>query len=193
MKLVLASESPRRREILASLGIPFAIHAAKVKEVAQLPTPEEVPCFNARLKAEAVAELHPDAMVLGADTVILFEGKIIGKPRDLRDAENTLMNLAGKTHQVITGMALVCRNEHFSRCWSESTSVTFKLFPRSQAQEYISLVHVLDKAGSYAIQEHPELIIESIDGSLENVIGLPTSLLLSFLSEKKVTKEKLRT
>jgi septum formation protein len=162
--LILASESPRRRELLGSLGIPFEIRSARVKELEQADSACSVsllPQKNAFLKAEAVAGEYPGSVVLGADTAIIFEDRMIGKPRDLSDARNILSSLSGKTHQVITGIALVRTGEDgFCRQWSEISEVVFKPFGADVIEEYISKVHVLDKAGAYAIQECGEMIPE---------------------------------
>ncbi len=171
--LILASGSPRRRELLLRLGIPFRIEPADAGEVAVLPDPRQVPLYNAELKAAAVAVNHPADPVLGADTVILFEGRVIGKPRDPADALAILMELSGRTHEVVTGLALLRSEPELRRVWSETTRVTFLPFDVETAKRYLSLVPVLDKAGAYAIQEHGELLVASIDGDLDNVVGLP--------------------
>ena len=172
-RLLLASESPRRHQLLGTLGIPFETETAQVEEFKSAASPEEVPLINALLKADAVAARHPGALVIGADTVILFQGEAIGKPRDLADAERLLLSLAGHSHQVVTGLALVCRAAGFRRNWLERSEVVFKSFDRAVVKRYLELVPVLDKAGAYAIQESGEFLVESVDGSIENVIGLP--------------------
>lgn len=171
--LILASESPRRRELLSSLAIPFEVESAAVEELETLPDPREVPLRNAERKAQAVAARRPGDLVLGSDTVIVAGNRVIGKPRDEADALDILLALAGTTHEVITGLALMRENDGFRKSWTETTRVTFKPFGRAEAQRYLSLVPVLDKAGAYAIQEHGDLIVDHIEGSLENVIGLP--------------------
>ena len=171
--LILASESPRRRELLGRLGIPFETESAAVGELETLPDPREVPLRNAERKAAAVSARRPADLVLGSDTVIVAGNRVIGKPRDEADALDILLSLAGTTHEVITGLALVRKRDGFLRSWAETTRVTFKPFGRAEAQRYLSLVSVLDKAGAYAIQEHGDLIVDHIEGSLENVIGLP--------------------
>ena len=185
--LILASESPRRRELLGSLGIPFEIRSAKVKELEQADTVCSVsllPQKNACLKADAVALQYPGDVVLGADTAIVFEDRMIGKPRDLSEAREILSLLSGRTHQVITGIALIRKGENeFCREWSEISEVVFKPFGADVIEEYISKVHVLDKAGAYAIQEYGEMIISRYTGELNNIIGLPLTCL----------KEELRT
>ena len=185
--LILASESPRRRELLGSLGIPFEIRSAQVKELEQADTACSVsllPQKNACLKADAVALQYPGDVVLGADTAIVFEDRMIGKPRDLSEAREILSLLSGRTHQVITGIALIRKGENeFCREWSEISEVVFKPFGADVIEEYISKVHVLDKAGAYAIQEYGEMIISRYTGELNNIIGLPLTCL----------KEELRT
>ena len=175
--LILASESPRRRELLGTLGIPFEIRSAKVEELEQAEDACSVsllPQKNACLKAQAVAGAYPDAVVLGADTAIVFENQLIGKPRDLEDAHRILEMFSGKTHQVITGIALTREgNFPFLRQWSEVSQVTFKTLTPEIIDEYIKKVHVLDKAGAYAIQECGDMIIADFTGELNNIIGLP--------------------
>ncbi len=171
--LILASESPRRQQLLRTLGVPFEIESAAVEEIAALSNPREVPLRNAERKAGAVAARHPEDIVLGADTVIISGDRVIGKPRDDDDALAILLSLSGKTHEVITGLALIRQTPPALRSWIETTLVTFKSFDEATARHYLSLVTVLDKAGAYAIQEHGELIVDSINGSHENVVGLP--------------------
>ena len=175
--LILASESPRRRELLGTLGIPFEIRSAKVEELEQAEDACSVsllPQKNACLKAQAVAEMYPGAVVLGADTAIVFENQLIGKPRDPEDAHRILEMFSGKTHQVITGIALMRAGEKpFCRQWSEISEVTFKPLSCEIIDEYLKKVHILDKAGAYAIQECGDMIISGFTGELNNIIGLP--------------------
>ena len=189
MKLVLASLSPRRRELLSRLPYPFEVHSFPTREFAdgELPA-EELPVRNAENKALAVAERFPDAVVIGADTVIIFDRRIIGKPRDAEDAFNTLMKLAGRTHRVVTGVALLRRRDGFRRVWSESTSVTFKPLAPETVREYMRRVDVLDKAGSYALQEHGDMIVSQLSGDPDNVVGLPLGRLAAEL-EKLLREE----
>ena len=185
--LLLASESPRRRALLKRLDIPFEVQSPDVEELEQ---PCEgcsisfLPAENARRKAFAVSSRNQSHTVIGADTAILFEDRMIGKPRNLEDARKTLLELAGKTHRVVTGLAVIRQgNKPFCRVWSEESLVTFKPFSASTADRYLELVHVLDKAGSYAIQEHGQLIVQQITGSMENIIGLPLEQLKQVLLE----------
>ena len=174
MPLILASKSPRRRELVARLGYPFEVRAFPAREFADGELPAaELPARNAELKAHATAERFPDALVVGADTVIVLDGRTIGKPRDLDDARATLAALSGRAHDVVTGVALLCVSKRFRRVWSETSTVRFKPLSPETIEEYLKLVDVLDKAGAYAIQEHGELLIERLDGDADNVIGLP--------------------
>ena len=174
MRLILASNSPRRKDLLGRLHIPFEVRALPVRELGPDDAPAtELPKLNAELKAQAVAEAFPEFPVLGADTVIVFGERIIGKPRDLAEARRTLLELAGKTHAVVTGLALLRKCDGVHEVWSERTEVTFRSFDEAVADRYLSLVDVLDKAGSYALQEHGELLISSVSGDADNVVGLP--------------------
>ena len=174
MSLILASESPRRRELLSRLGVPFEIRTLPVREYRQGDFPSsELPVRNAGLKAERVAAKFPEHVVIGADTVIVFDGRIIGKPADAAEARRTLLELAGKSHCVVTGLALLRVCDDTRIMWSESTRVTFKAYSAQVADEYMKLVNVLDKAGSYALQEHGDMLVESVDGDPDNVVGLP--------------------
>lgn len=174
MPLILASKSPRRRELLGRLHIPFEVRVLPTREFVQGEVPpHELPMRNAEAKARKVAEVCPDSLVLGADTVIVFSGRIIGKPRDLAEARETLLALAGNTHRVTTGVALVRQCDGVCEVWSESTEVKFRDFDEAVVGRYLSLVDVLDKAGSYALQEHGELLISELSGDADNVVGLP--------------------
>ena len=171
--IILASASPRRSALLKEAGPAFAsmrIMTADVKE-------GDDPLENAMRKAGAVAQLNPQALVIGADTVIRFEGKTIGKPADLEDAKRILAMLSGHTHDVATGVCVRCVEADILVRFEEATHVTFRTLTPEIIDKYVRDVNVLDKAGAYAIQEYGEDIIESIDGSLTNVIGLPVERL----------------
>ena len=171
--VILASASPRRAALLRDAGPEFAsmrIMPSSADEGAD-------PLENARLKAESVAADHPGALVIGADTVIRFEGMTIGKPADLEDAKRILAMLSGRTHDVATGVCVRCVEADILVRFEEATHVTFRTLAPGIIDKYVQDVNVLDKAGAYAIQEHGEDIIEKIDGSLTNVIGLPVERL----------------
>ena len=171
--IILASASPRRSALLREAGPAFAsmrIMTSHVKEGSD-------PLENAMRKAEAVAQMNPRTIVIGADTVIRFGGETIGKPADLEDAKRILARLSGRTHDVATGVCVRCAEADILVRVEEATHVTFRTLTPGAIDKYVQDVDVLDKAGTYAIQEHGEDIIESIDGSLTNVIGLPVERL----------------
>lgn len=177
--LILASASPRRRELLATHGVAFSVEEAAVEEAVSAAEPRKLPEENARLKAEAVAARHPAALVIGADTVVLFRGRIIGKPRDLADAARILRELAGHEHEVVTGVALIGLAAGVRDSFSASTRIRFKPFGEETVRAYLARVPVLDKAGAYALQEHGELLVEAVEGDPDNAIGLPVGELLN--------------
>jgi septum formation protein len=124
-----------------------------------------------------VAKRHPDALVIGADTLVSLRSRIYGKPRDRREAAEMLESLSGHTHRVVTGVCLVHLRSHHQQVFSETSFVTFHPMSPGRIQEYLERVDPLDKAGAYAIQERGELIIENIIGSFTNVVGLPLARL----------------
>ena len=181
--LILASESPRRRELLAKIVEKFEVRSANVEEMSAGADLFCVPEINAKLKAQAVAVNYPDRIVIGADTAIIFEDKFIGKPKDKADAERILLSFSGKRHSVVTGVAIVrCGNNPIDISFRDESYVAFKVVSIEDIRKYMTEVHVLDKAGAYAIQEHAELIIADFTGSLDNIVGLPTEKLKEQLS-----------
>jgi septum formation protein len=181
--LILASASPRRSELLRQMGLAFEVLPAHTPEVQpEHLTPSEVCQINAYRKARAVAKKHPDALVLGADTLVCLGTRIFGKPTTMAAAEAMLMDLQGHEHLVITGLCLVHLRGHRQTLLVETTSVQFHALRVEQVRAYLSRVNPLDKAGAYAIQEHGELIVERIDGSYSNVVGLPVERLQATLA-----------
>lgn len=172
--LILASASPRRAELLRQLQREFQIVTSDAVEVAhEHLSPLEICELNAHRKARAVAKKIPDALVLGADTLVFLNGEIMGKPRDLADARRMLARLQGHTHQVVTGVSLIHLRRHRERLFAVSTDVMFRRLTAAQIAEYLSKMNPLDKAGAYAIQERGDLIVSEISGSYSNVVGLP--------------------
>ena len=171
--IILASASPRRSALLKEAGPAFADMRIMTSHVEEGSDPLE----NAMRKAEAVARMNPRAFVIGADTVIRFGGETIGKPADLDDAKRILAMLSGRTHEVATGVCVRCVEADILVRFEDITHVTFRTLTPGIIEKYVRDVNVLDKAGAYAIQEHGEDIIEKIDGSLTNVIGLPVERL----------------
>ncbi len=173
MKLILASQSPRRSELLRRCGFDFTVKSVPAEELTDFPDLSLLPQENARRKAAAAAELYPDDLILGADTMIIFDGKAVGKPADIADAERILREFSGRSHNVVTGVALISRRHHICDVWSETSQVGFKSVSDAVIRDYIRRVDVLDKAGAYAIQECGDMIIAGYSGELANIVGLP--------------------
>jgi len=172
--LILASASPRRRELLAQLGVSFTVVTALVTEHEDPATdPRVMVAHNAALKADWVAGRHPEALVLGADTTVFLEGAALNKPADAAEAREMLRRLSGRTHTALTGLAWRCLSAGLRIDGGETGEGTFTSFRDDVIEAYLSRVHTLDKAGGYGIQDHPDLIIERYQGSLSNIIGLP--------------------
>ena len=181
--LILASASPRRAELLKLLRVEFRIIPSDATEVAhEHLTPLEICQLNAHRKARAVAKRIPDALVIGADTLVFLDNKILGKPRNRADARRMLARLQGRTHQVVTGVSLIQLRTHRERVFAISTDVLFHPLDAGQIRDYLSRINTLDKAGAYAIQESGEKIISEISGSYSNVVGLPVERLREELS-----------
>lgn len=136
---------------------------------------------NARAKALEAAALHPDAAVIGADTLVWIDGRPLGKPMDGNEARAMLRFLSGRTHQVATGVHIARLDPHVQTAFHEVTHVRFRALGDEDIEAYLALVDVLDKAGAYAVQEHGEMIIERIEGSKSNVAGLPAARVASAL------------
>ncbi len=172
--LILASASPRRRELLARLGVPFAVIAADVLENEDAAAdPRGLVAHNAALKADWVAARHPDAFVLGADTTVFLSGAVLNKPADCAEARAMLRRLSGRTHTVYTGLA-VRRAAAGLRIEAEAASeVTFRPLDETAIEGYLAQVHTLDKAGGYSIQDHADLVVAGYRGSFTNIMGLP--------------------
>lgn len=182
MKLILASGSPRRRELLAREGVDFEVITSGVDEL--LPNSRaatDLARENAFLKAREVFTQHPDRVVLGADTVVVVEGNTLGKPRDLTEGVAMLRELSGRWHQVVTAVALLSPNQKL--VFHEETQVLFHELSDEDIKSYQEEVHVLDKAGGYAIQEGGEKVIQEVRGCRDNVMGLPVNQVLLRLKE----------
>jgi septum formation protein len=177
-KLVLASASPRRSELLQRMGLYFEICPADVDEDdSGSAGPEMMVLKNAELKADALAGGRADALVLGSDTTVAIDGSVLSKPADLIEAKSMLRRLSGRTHLVYTAVALRWVDGGFSEAFVERSEVRFNVLTDEKIDAYFQMVNPLDKAGSYGIQEGRELIIDSVRGSVENVMGLPIQAL----------------
>jgi septum formation protein len=196
--LVLASASPRRQELLRNAGIRFEVQPTNIPEVAQ---PGEAPrAFAERMareKALAVFRLRPNDFVLGADTIVVVDAEILGKPGDRADAVRMLRLLSGRKHQVTTGVCLfgLCPREEngktgFEDVKSETTLVTMDTLGNDDIHSYISTGEPMDKAGAYAIQGRASRWISRIEGDYFNVVGLPVSLVYKMLREHGAIESK---
>ena len=173
---VLASASPRRRELLALIQPDFKVIAPDIDEwEPDAADPVHQVEHNALHKGEVVAAAHPDALVLAADTTVALGKRLFAKPSGREEAVAMLSALSGKTHRVVTGMALLMQGRR--HCFHEVSEVCFRELDESTINAYLERVHVYDKAGAYAIQEHGELIIKGHNGSFENIMGLPVQRL----------------
>jgi septum formation protein len=174
LRLILASASPRRRELLAQLGYPFDVVVAEVTEHEDPATdPRVMVAHNAALKADWVAARHPDAVVLGADTTVFLDGAAINKPRDLEDARSMLRRLSGREHTVFTGVAVRRASSGLKIDQGVSSQVEFKPFGDALIEDYLLRVNTLDKAGAYSVQDHTDMIVARYSGSFSNIMGLP--------------------
>jgi septum formation protein len=176
--VILASASPRRAQLLRQLGLEFKVVPSQAPEIhsAQL-TALEISRINAWRKARSVANRHPNALVLGADTLVFLEAALYGKPPDLEAARRMLEELQGRAHHVVTAVCLLHLAGRRRRVFAETTAVTFRPLDALAIRRYLAKVNPLDKAGAYAIQEEGRLIIEKISGSFSNVVGLPVERL----------------
>jgi septum formation protein len=173
-RLVLASASPRRQQLLAEMGLVFDVMPAEVTEhEAPDADPRAMVAHNAALKADWVAARRPDDFVLGADTTVFIDNTVLNKPGDLIEARAMLQRLAGRTHTVFTGLALRRASGELRLDEGVTSEVTFKNFDDAVIAAYFRLVNPLDKAGAYGIQEGRDLIIASWHGSFTNIMGLP--------------------
>jgi septum formation protein len=173
-RLILASASPRRRELLGQLGVAFEVVVAEVTEHEDPTTdPRTMVAHNAALKADWVAVRNPNAVVLGADTTVFLDGTALNKPANGAEARAMLRRLSGRTHTVFTGIAVrgLAGGEKIDE--GVASEVEFKEIDEKTIEAYLARVHTLDKAGGYGIQDHPELIVAGYRGSLSNIVGLP--------------------
>jgi septum formation protein len=181
MRLILASQSPRRRELLGLFGIPFAVQVADIDETMDLQKAafDEVARVS-RCKALAIAR-DPEDVVIAADTIVVVEGQILGKPRDQEDAFRMLRQLSGRDHQVMTGVCVLRGEEE--RIFTEVTDLHFRDLTDSEIRRYIATGDPMDKAGSYGIQGGAALFCEKMAGDYYNVMGLPVCRLGQVLKE----------
>ena len=176
--LILASRSPRRRQLLEMLGIPIVVASADVQE---LRLPRESPGDYARRLARDKARAAPGALVLGADTIVVVDGDVLEKPVDAEDALRMLRRLQGRTHEVITAIALIAQGRTFQA--RDTTRVTFRPVEDDLLRAYVATGEPMDKAGAYGIQGYGGALVERIEGDFFSVMGLPVRLVLDLLKE----------
>ena len=180
MQYVLASASPRRRELLSQIVDEFIVDpAVRGEEVNLSLFPEKIACGLAENKCDEVFSSHPDATVIGCDTIVVFEGEVLGKPKDREDAAATLKRLSGKTHYVITGVCV--RRGDKKLVDFDKTEVRFNVLSDQFIKIYVDGGSPLDKAGSYGIQD--EGVVKEYFGSYTNVVGLPVTLVKDMLEK----------
>ena len=200
MRLILASASPRRRELLTAAGIAFT---AQSTEIPEIPNPGEEPRAYAerlaREKASVIAAAHPEDAVLGADTIVVVDGLVLEKPVDALDAERMLRLLSGRTHEVITAVCVIAPKQASEKdlseensasvksdVRSESTQVTFSPLSEREIAYYVSTGEPMDKAGAYGIQGIASRWIPRVEGDYSNVVGLPIALVYRMLRERQL-------
>jgi septum formation protein len=180
--LILASQSPRRRYLLEQAGLTFSVMPSKFDESSVHSTdPVQLVLVLAEAKANEIADKHPDAWVIGADTIVTIDNSILGKPENSAEARQMLKRLSGQTHSVHTGFAIVCKKKQVSLVESVETEVTFKSLTNPEIEWYIQTGEPFDKAGAYAIQGIGTFLVRRINGSYTNVVGLPVCEVIEIL------------
>ncbi|KFN01506.1 septum formation inhibitor Maf [Bacillus clarus] len=181
-KLILASGSPRRKELLELANVPFEIVVSEIEEtIGAYSSPSDIVMSLALQKATAVAEKHGDHVVLGADTIVTYESRILGKPADEEEAKGMLQLLSGKTHEVYTGVALISKEKTVT--FYERTEVAFWELTEEEIDDYITSKEPFDKAGSYGIQGKGSIFVHHIQGDYYSVVGLPIARLVRELKQ----------
>jgi len=186
-KLILASKSPRRRYLLRQAGLEFTVLPSQFDESSvPMQNPASYVKTLAYAKAMEIARKYPESWVIGADTVVVIDDAILGKPRCAEDARKMLERLSGKAHQVHTGYAVCCLAEDCRFCETITTAVYFKTLTPDEIEWYIQTGEPFDKAGAYAIQGIGTFLVKRIEGSYTNVVGLPVCELIEFLIKEGV-------
>lgn len=184
--LVLASKSPRRRELLERMGLEFEVIAPDIGDEDDYIEPSNLNASLqelARKKADQVAAQYPDAYVVGGDTIVCLQGVIMGKPISRRNAFDMLKSLSGRVHEVISGVGLICRADGFSQSNIACTKVHFRSIPDDEINRYLDFNEFADKAGAYGIQGKALTFVESIEGCYYNVVGLPITETIELLKK----------
>lgn len=179
MQLILASNSPRRKELLSKLGYDFVVQSPTCSEVSTARIPQDAATEIASRKAADVFRKSPDAVVIGSDTVVVYNNTIFGKPTSLSDAVSMLKELSGNTHTVYTGVCVMCKEGVW--LFAEATRVAFHCLTDEQIEQYVSTGSPMDKAGAYGIQDSG--FVKAIEGEYNNVVGFPSSKIKQVLQQ----------
>jgi len=185
--IILASKSPRRRYLLEQAGLSFSVVPSDIDETrVPISSPETYVRILSELKADNVSERYPEKWVIGADTIVLKNGAVLGKPASMDEERTMLKQLSGQTHQVLTGYAICCKAKNRKFSETIKTDVLFKHLTDEEIEWYIHTKEPFDKAGSYAIQGLGTFIVKSIRGSYTNVVGLPVCEVIEFLIKEGI-------
>ncbi|MGW8302146.1 MAG: Maf family protein [Desulfobacterales bacterium] len=185
--LILASKSPRRSELLEQAGLTFSVIPSDFDEsTVAVSNPESYVISLAESKAFDISQKHPAAWIIGADTIVLIDRKILGKPASVNEAHDMLQRLSDRTHQVLTGYCICCKRENKVFSETVKTDVRFKKLTAAEIKWYIQTGEPFDKAGAYAIQGMGTFLVKSINGSYTNVVGLPVCEVIEFLTREGV-------
>jgi len=185
--LILASKSPRRRYLLEKAGLSFSVIPSDIDETTvPLSPPEVYVRVLSEAKAESIAKRYPEKWVIGADTIVLKDGAVLGKPGSIDEARSMLKQLSGQTHEVFTGYSIVCKAKNRKFSETIQTEVFFKNLTHEEIEWYIHTKEPFDKAGAYAIQGLGTFLVKRINGSYTNVVGLPVCEVIEFLIKEGV-------
>lgn len=180
-KIILASKSPRRKELLSKIIDDFEIKISSKPEKKPILVPlKKIPVFLAKQKAKEVYKNNKDCLVIGADTVVIVNNQILGKPKDKNDVRRMINMLSNNIHIVVTGVYIICKE--FKKSFSSITEVTFRKMSDQEIDNYCKLETIYDKAGAYAIQNEAKEFITNINGDYNNVVGLPIDELKKYLN-----------
>lgn len=191
MNIILASTSPRRKLLMEKMGLEFRVVPSDFEEYFDSKlSPSELTCELALGKARAVAERFPEDIVIGSDSIVVFKGEQIGKPKDVQEAMQRLRTYSGESHEVVSAVAVICKARDYEKVDAEKTIIRFKTMPEELIQKYVATGDPMDKAGAYAIQ-HPLLLpyLGKLEGNLDTQIGFPTDLVAKFLNELGINAE----
>lgn len=184
-RLILASASPRRADLLSQIGLMFEIYPSNIPEITSKhnTSPELVTQELALQKARSVAERHTEGFVIGADTLVSLKNELLGKPKNMTHAQEMLTRLSGTCHEVVTGVALIDAKLNKEKTWAETTQVYFRKLCSAEIDAYIETGEATDKAGAYGIQGRGAAFVKRIEGCYFNVVGLPLASLVEQLAE----------